>query len=109
MVETAELRALTGESAGLDRLERELIEHARQGVAREVEGLDVEAVDDVSRGQVDVNVGVDRDHHRRVLGRLTDHDGLGTGVGELPTPLERVHVDGDVANVTVDVNAFQWG
>ena len=45
--------------------------------------------------EVDVHVGVDRDDHRRVLGRLADDDGLGAGVGELPAPLERVHVDGD--------------
>src|SRR5665213_2147610 len=93
MIETAQLCALTEKGSGLHGVQRELISDPRQGVAREVELLYVEAVDDVSRREIDVHVGVDRHHHFWCLRGLADDDGRGARVGELPTPLERVHVD----------------
>ncbi len=96
VVEPAELGALPEVRAGALGADRELVEHAGQRVAREVERVDVEAVDHVRGAKVDVDVGVDRELHHRILGGLAVDEGVGAGVGELPSPLEGQHVDGDV-------------
>ena len=98
VVETAQLRALTREGAGLGRGQLELVGAARDDVQLEVERGHPEGVDDVRRGQVEVHRLVHRQHQ---LGGLVQRAGLpdaflavdGLLVVERPLPLLADHVD----------------
>ena len=97
VVETAQLRALAKERAGLRGVQGELILYTRQGEAGKIKVTDVEAVHHVRRGQNDSDVGVNGHHHDWRIRRIANGDGILFVVGESPAPLEGVDVDGDIS------------